>query len=390
MSYVDLTDIIKNQVPASERHTGYLVDLSSIEFAESDESTTSWVHALSIGSFKHPLWGTLDFSADRIRRFAQGVKDNVLGIDPAIDFQHTSDEAAGWVKDAEARSDGLWLFVEWTKNAVEKIRNKEFRYFSADFLDEWVDPSGKKHTDVLRGGGLTNRPFLKNLVPVNLSELFSNGTQKGKEDESMKLTEQLREALGLSEDSTEQDALDAIGALNTKLEEASKSKEDPPKEIPVELSENPIVKGLLDEVAELRTARTLSEAKQLTDSWATGKNGEKKFAIPPAATEPLTDLIVNNPKLSEKLTEAMDAILETGLVTLGERGTAHKQRRDGDEGDGTAIAELNSRVKKLMEENDSITFADAYSEVSRDEELFNRYRRESLAGVTSELPGGES
>ena len=379
MSYVDLTDV----VPAPERHSGYLVDLSSVIFEEG-ETPTSWVHALSLGEFKHPLWGKIKMTADRIRRFAANVNNGVRGIDLAIDYNHRAgEEAAGWVRQAEARGDGLWLLVEWTEKAAERIRNKEFRYFSSEFVDEWVSETGQKFKDVILGGGLTNRPFLKNLLPVNLSELYPEGKEKEKENESMKLNEQLREALELSEDATEQDALDAIKALQET--EETPPKEEPPvaptdPEIAKLLEESPQVKALVDEVAELRAARHFDEVRRLTESWST--HSTKKFALPPAATTKLEELLQSTgSEVHAKLSEAIDAILENGLVSLEEKGG---RKPPGEPGEDSATAEVMSRVKKLQEDNESMTFADAYAEVSRDEELWTRYRKETIAGHISE------
>ncbi len=380
MTYVDLTDV----VPAPERHSGYLVDLladGGIQFEDHDGSDASWVHALSIGEFKHPLWGVMKFTADRIQRFASNVNENVRGIDLAIDYGHNSaDEAAGWVRKANTKENGLWLFIEWTKNAAQRIRDKEFRYFSAEFVDEWTT-GDVVHKDVILGGGLTNRPFLKDLLPVNLSELY----EKGK-DKSMELKE-LLETLDLSEDATEEDAIAAI----VKLQEPDEPKEKDPKPDPKEkepemdpetkklAEESPVVKALVDEVTQLKTARRLDEATRLTENWST--RSDKKFALPPATTEKLTEILISaSPTLTEGLAEVIDHILDNGLVSLKEVGTSKRS----DRGDTTASAEFATRVKKLQEENEGITFADAYSEVSRDEDLFKRYRAETMSGVVTE------
>lgn len=383
MSYVDLTDIIKDQIPLSDRHVGYLVDLSTVQLEEGEETDTSWLHAVSVGTYKHPLYGTLDFTPERVMRFATNIKNKIRGIDPAIDYAHRStEEAAGWVKDAEVRPNGLWVLVEWTKKAAEAIKNKEFRYFSPDFADEWTDAQGNKHKDVLFGGGLTNRPFLKDLIPINLSEVYGKEIQ---EDENMELTEQLREALGLSEDATEEDALSAI----KKLSEAATPppENDPPLDLPKELAESPIVKQLMDQVQELRTERTLSEAKRLTESWTI--NSQEKFALPPAVSEKVEALLVSASKdTAVKLSEIFEGILQAGLVELSETGNNRNKRHTNND-EESAAAEVASRTKKLMEENEGMTYADAYEEVSRDEELFERYRRESLAGIAVDKEGDE-
>ncbi len=374
MTYVDLTDV----VPAPERHSGYLVDLTSIQFEVSGDVPASWVHALSIGDHKHPLWGLMKFPFERIQRFASNVNNNVRGIDLAIDYSHkASDEAAGWVRKADARDNGLWLFVEWTKTAAQRIRDKEFRYFSAEFVDEWKSET-ETFKDVILGGGLTNRPFLKDLLPVNLSELYEKG--KDKEDESMELTELLK-TLDLSEDASEEDAVKAIKLLQEPPE--PKEKEDPPDPDLIKLAEeSPVVKALVDEVAQLRTARTLDEATRLVENWS--DRSQEKFALPPAVTDKLTEILISAPQtLTEGLTEVVDHILKNGLVSFQESGT---QRRvpGSDNGDDSAKTEFTTRVKKLQEENEGMSFGDAYEEVSQDVKLFNRYRVETMAGVVSD------
>lgn len=155
------------------QNASYLVDLSGITLSdgEAGKPTSSWVHALPIGSYNHPIFGKIQITLDRAKRFADSVVKKVRGIDPSINYNHNNnDVAAGWVKSAEARDNGVWLFVEWTEDAVAKIRSRAYRYFSAEFSDEWEDSQGLLFTDVIMGGALTNRPFMKNLVPVNLSE----------------------------------------------------------------------------------------------------------------------------------------------------------------------------------------------------------------------------
>src|SRR5258706_1735308 len=157
-------------------HFSYLVDLSAITaFDEQNGKTSSWVHSLPIGTYKHPIYGTISVDADRAKRFADSVNNRTRGIEPSINYNHNNqDIAAGWGKKAEARADGVWMFVEWTDDAATQIKEKKYKYFSAEFDDEWADPQGNKFTDVMFGGALTNRPFMKNLAAINLAEATHN------------------------------------------------------------------------------------------------------------------------------------------------------------------------------------------------------------------------
>src|SRR5689334_15458589 len=110
---------------------GYLVDLSTVQLSDGD-SPSSWIQAMPLGKYQHPVYGEIDITPDRVQRFADNVKNKVRDTDLDIDYDHkaTTGEAAGWVKDAEARADGLWVFVEWTKSAAQKIKERAYKYFS--------------------------------------------------------------------------------------------------------------------------------------------------------------------------------------------------------------------------------------------------------------------
>ena len=89
------------------------------------------------------------------------------GVDLVIDYEHQSlhgrqAPAAGWIKDLEARPDGLWAKVEWTPQAREYLRNREYRYFSPVLQ---LDPVTRK-PQALMQVGLTNVPAIKKLPPL--------------------------------------------------------------------------------------------------------------------------------------------------------------------------------------------------------------------------------
>ena len=89
------------------------------------------------------------------------------GVDVVIDYEHQSLQgrqapAAGWVKDLEAREDGLWARVEWTSQARDYLHNREYRYFSPVLK---LNPESRK-PEALMQVGLTNVPAIKRLPPL--------------------------------------------------------------------------------------------------------------------------------------------------------------------------------------------------------------------------------
>lgn len=387
---------------------------SEVSYPNPDGNNMQWVHALSYGEYKHEKYGTLNFTPERIRRFVASVKNKVRGIDPDIDYDHKLDvakgmSAAGWIKDAEERANGLWLLVEWTKKAAQAIRDKEYRYFSAEFVDEWEDASGNKFQDVVLGGGLTNRPFLKNLEPVNLSEL----TDSTKEN-VMELAE-LARILGLSEDATEEDVKNKLSELSgsaqldlTKLSitesdgkitvthpdvegeithtlTATEEQEETEKELAKLAESNPIIakllsdnKAMVDDLNELKAAARLSEVTTQLSELGT----DHKVAFPPVVQQKLAPVMVQIPKkFSDNLVDALKELMKVGFVQLGE--TAPTGTGGGKSTD--AVEKYLSEINRLRKENDKLSTRDAAAIVRRDNpQLHHDYTEAVRLGETAQ------
>ncbi|MDO9533643.1 MAG: phage protease [Deltaproteobacteria bacterium] len=89
------------------------------------------------------------------------------GVDLVIDYEHQSLQgerapAAGWIKELEARGDGLWARVDWTQQARDYLEKKEYRYFSPVLR---LDPETRRPVALMHMG-LTNVPAIKHLPPL--------------------------------------------------------------------------------------------------------------------------------------------------------------------------------------------------------------------------------
>jgi hypothetical protein len=365
----------------------YLVDVTGLAFDEQTGGNSTWVHALPVGSFKHPIYGTIDVNSDRAKRFADGVNSKVRGIDLSINYVHNNnDVAAGWTKKAEARSDGVWLFVEWTDDAAKQIKEKKWRYFSSEFDDEWEDPQGTMHKDVMFGGALTNRPFMKNLVPINLSEaVYDNAFElvaavQGVPVDSLKG--------GNTVPLSEEDLKKIVEGVSTKLAE-NKTTDPVVKrltEIP-ELKEladaNPLVKLLISQV-EAQNIGIATSAKQLKEAEIERKLADfdrSKVILTPVARKLAFTLAEAIPdELSEAFWQLLTEMKKgtSFLVELGERAGAtvnygsHK----------SAHTLLSEAATKIRGEHKDLTETDAFeAAVSENPALYARYRHELLEGV---------
>jgi phage I-like protein len=327
---------------------------------------------------------------------ATSVKSRTRGIDPDIDYDHKADpakghQAAGWVKDADVRSDGLYLKVDFTADATKDVQDKKYRYFSADFADTWTDPQGVEHKDVLMGGGLTNRPYMKNLMPVNLSELrFDEPSKEETEVDGKKL----RESLGLAETVTDEVVFAKLTENATTITtltadkvaltaELDKIKNPGPDLMDPELKKlveaSPAMKALVE---SLEKEKALSEQRatalklaEVTNQISDVQKG-KTFALAPAVKEDLKQLLLKaSPEASKLLVEFMGKVVNgDGLVDLSERGFTG--RRENEAGDATF--RFNEQVKTLMNGDDKMTFADAVEKVAASNpRLYSEYREAS-------------
>jgi phage I-like protein len=363
---------------------GYLIDLSEVKLSESG-TPTSWIHAMSIGTYKHALYGEIKFDETRVKRFADSVINKTRGVEPDIDYDHKRrrDDAAGWVKNANTREDGLWLFVEWTKEAAQKIRDKQYRYFSPEFLDEWQDAQGNTHTDVLSGGALTNRPFLKNLVPVNLSEYetqFDDQLPGAKEEEdegkdAVKLSD-IAKLVGLSEDATEEQVTTKIKALSERPE--PKNEPGIPSDLKALAETNPAIKVLMEQVREtndkLRLAEVTGQVRALHEHARS-----KGYALPASIDEDLTKALHEaGPTVGGKFVEVLKALSEKGLVKLGETG--HAGQNSGEGADPKEA--FTAKVKKFQEDNKDTPYVDAVMAVAMsDPEGYRAYAHGSYSEI---------
>lgn len=373
--------------------SSYLVDVQGLAFEETNGTDSSWVHALPLGSYKHPIYGTIDITVDRVKNFADGIKNKVRGtVEPSINYVHdNSNVAAGWVKNAEPRSDGLWLFVEWVKDAAQAIKDKKWRYFSSEFEDEWTDTQGAKHKDVILGGALTNRPFMKNLVPINLSE----GTVDLAFDLVAELTGVDKDSLkgGNGMGLSEEDMTKLVEQLATKLGEKNPTPPAPVApsvslmDIPElkELAEtNPMVKLLIDQV-EKKNAELAQGSKALKEAEITAKLSEfdrSKIVLTPVAKELTAKLATEMPSaLTEDFWKLLTEMKRgsTFLVELGERAGATVNY-------GTPksyVKQFNDLATTIKNNDKNLSDADAFeAAASQDPTLYGRYRAELM---TSEV-----
>lgn len=163
------------------------------------------VQVLRVGKFNHPKYGAFEITSAVLAEMKQHFDNKVRGIDTAFDYFHESDkEASGWVQELVLKENNteLWAITDWTPKAEQKLAERELRYFSPDFAFQWKDPeSGSIYKNVLFGGGLTNRPFVKEMQAIVADE--KQGEIMNLEQAQARIKEVEAQNLKLSEEKKE-------------------------------------------------------------------------------------------------------------------------------------------------------------------------------------------
>lgn len=98
-----------------------------------------------------------------------------MGAEVPVDYDHSFYEggesrAAGWFTELARKGRSLFARVHWTEKAAELIRNREYRFFSPEWHPNWKAEGGEAEGPTMLAGALTNRPFLRGMTPVALSQ----------------------------------------------------------------------------------------------------------------------------------------------------------------------------------------------------------------------------
>lgn len=128
------------------------------------------------------------------------------GVDLVVDYEHQTLKgvqapAAGWVKELKLENGSIQATVEWTPRGAEYLKNREYRYLSPVVNVRKADNKAVG----LHSLALTNTPAIEGMAPLVNSANFEGGN-------GMDIIKQLAKLLGLDEDATEEQVVQALEA----------------------------------------------------------------------------------------------------------------------------------------------------------------------------------
>jgi hypothetical protein len=132
----------------------------------------SWQTVTRTGTFYDPRYGEFEITRPMLLQMVENFDKGTYGQDIFIDVSHEpSKGSAAKVLKLAVEGNRLRALLEWTPYGVDAVKNRGFRYLSADYHEDWQDNEKRaQHGAVLFGAGLTIRPVIKHLDPVQLSE----------------------------------------------------------------------------------------------------------------------------------------------------------------------------------------------------------------------------
>lgn len=149
------------------------IRLLSDQISLAEGQRESWETITRVVKFDDKWYGEVEITRDMLNRMIKNFQDNVYGQDIAVDIAHNpSAGAAGFIRELQLQSGKLRGRIEWTDFGREAVQKKGFRYFSAEYHENYSHPeTGKKHGALLMGAALTTRPRVKHLDPINPERL---------------------------------------------------------------------------------------------------------------------------------------------------------------------------------------------------------------------------
>jgi len=346
------------------------------------------VEILRTGEWDHPQYGKIKITEPVIDNMIKNFYNNVRGVDLAVDQAHKPDDgAAGWFKELRKEDTGiavrLMAKIEWTPTGKELIKSKIFRYFSPEFTFNYKDAeTGNQIKNVLFGGALTNRPFIKGMAPVLLDEataeeitnqeialmenrIFTSGKSGNEPDNYNHKTEggndlmelkEIRELLQLSEDATEQEVVtaladsygelkDVVSGLYEKLELSEEAGADEALQAIEGLNEK--VKAKEDESQTLSERIATLEAQTKESNWEQLKTkamSEGKLTAKQA--EKFKPMYFKDPEGTKGIIEALSPVID-----LSEHGSNQQSE--------SSIELYESKIKEKMKDAEGLQYAEA-------------------------------
>lgn len=380
-----------------------------------------WLQMYPYDTWSHPFFSDTTVNPEVAQKMVKNFNDGVTGRKAIADYDHGLDpakggKAAGEIVDMETRSDGLYGLVQFNDTAKKEILDGEWNYWSTTHFDTWTHPQTQETYEyVVDGGALTNKPYVRGMVPLNFSEVIlenpdllvhepGNEVVEDEEEDTNNdddnndeggetvvadeptLEAQLREKLGLDEGA---DLIAHVVSMNDEL--------GPLRELRKEHSDKKQFSDMFPEqAAKLQRLEEESRenfAKSFSDSFANSRVTRKVGTGDEAKDEPTTlgfsALVLEEIRGMAKefsdgkaqvgtFKKVVDAILNNGIVDYGTKGSSNEAEEEPELKPANNFRDARKQFSDIIEKiqtDDKLDFNGAYYEAAkRHPELFKAYK----------------
>ena len=286
---------------------------------------TSRLQIAQIGDFKHKSYGEFSITADDIKSWQDNLA-RLPGQRAIIDLDHRADrsprnsEAAGWITGIDMADGKPMADVEWTPVGRTAIQEKRYLFFSPSY-GKYETETGETFDNVLQGGALTNKPFLKSLPTISLADpdrlleahkmLYEDARDQA--TTTLRALEDLHGAAATQSDTRTQMA--SVTESTLKLLDLDDTATDEDVEAAVQ--------KVLDAATEAKpTEPAVEQVKTLEAEVAARDERVKTLETQVGNLTSFADQL--NAEIGErKFTEAFDQALRTGRAVAGMRDSQH-------------------------------------------------------------------
>lgn len=314
--------------------------------------------------------------------------------DIPIDWNHAEElkapwgeesPAAGWIVAMEVRDGAVWGHVEWTPKGAESLSNREYRYISPALT---VNEKTRAIEQIL-SAGLVNSPALDMPAVAHRRDRETRSRSAAARMEDTMDRNELIKKLGLAENASDEQIMDAIGKLQAgpaaELEEAKKELETTRaklKDTETELANARSASPSLERyVPRSDFDAAVARAKSLEDEKKAGEQNAREKAVASAIDQAMqAGKIVPASKdqyvalcSTDEGFKQFQALVET-LPTIGDPSPLETSRRPVPSG-STA---LSAEEKKI-----AATFGMTHEEYLKQREETIREQKGASEGVSA-------
>jgi hypothetical protein len=354
---------------SSETKVNYLSPLKKFT-ANWIDGNKLWVQQYPFDSWTHPLFDDTTVNSETANKLKESFDKKLYNDKYYSDYEHGLDKAkcsksSGEILELKVIDEpegvftepGLWGLVQFTDSAKAEIDSGEWNYWSGEHYDEFTHPQlGETYELVYSGGALTNKPYVKGMVPLNFSEL---GVTEAEAKEFAVLSAAQRKGLPDS-------AYMYIAPDGTRM-------------FPFKYSDGSLDTVHLTKITQLAPrakvpdsvkARVIGRAKRLLGSKQNTELAELDFDAPLTKDEAAELLTVEDVELEDK-----DAIVALANTSEGGEETdmeLEKQLREalklGDDADIVkAVTDMNAELEPLRDALKTHNERKAFSELFPEE-----------------------